>query len=178
MTGISARSCPKGQQKIQRGLREAFVIDGTGELRSRGERSYLFDYERPTPAGRLPPRWMTACLVIQDWDNNEFRALMPLEAIPDRLLYVSRNVDGDILNLLDDTQETARFYKQRESERGRVLFEFGLVYLGFALILILAAVWLGMLFAERLSRPVGRLTLAAQRVGEGRSGHAGARGRR
>ncbi len=80
---------------------------------------------------------------------------------------VSRNVDGDILNLLDDTQETARFYKQRESERGRVLFEFGLVYLGFALILILAAVWLGMWFAERLSRPVGRLTLAAQRVGEG-----------
>ncbi|MEM8776542.1 MAG: ATP-binding protein, partial [Pseudomonadota bacterium] len=46
-------------------------------------------------------------------------------------------------------------------------FEFALLYLGFALILILAAIWLGMWFAERLSRPVGRLTSAAQRVGEG-----------
>ncbi len=156
----------EGQKQIQRGLREAFVIDGTGDLRSRGERSYLFDYEQPTPE-QISRALADGILIIQDWDNNEFRALMPLDGIADRLLYVSRNVDGDILNLLDDTKETADFYKQRESERGRVLFEFGLLYLGFAVILILAAVWLGMWFAERLSRPVGRLTLAAQRVGEG-----------
>lgn len=155
-----------GQREIQRGLKEAFVIDGTGEIRSRGERSYLFDYEEPTQAQIAQARDEGA-LVIRDWDNNEFRALLPLAAFADRLLYVSRTVDGDILNLLDETQETATFYKQRESERGRVLFEFGLVYFGFALILILAAVWLGMWFAERLSRPVGRLTAAAQRVGEG-----------
>ncbi|MGX0876795.1 two-component system nitrogen regulation sensor histidine kinase NtrY [Roseovarius sp. MBR-154] len=155
-----------GQREIQRGLREAFVIDGTGEIRARGERSYLFDYEEPTPEQIAEAR-EEGVTVIRDWDNNEFRALMPLEAFPDRLLYISRNVDGAILNLLDETQETARFYKQRESERGRLLFEFGLLYLGFAVILILAAIWLGMWFAERLSRPVGRLTSAAQRVGEG-----------
>ena len=156
----------RGQREIQRGLREAFVIDGTGEIRARGERSYLFDYERPMPE-RIALAREKGVLIIQDWDNDEFRALLPLDAFPDRLLYVSRSVDGAILNLLDDTQETARFYKQRESERGRVLFEFGLVYLGFALILILASVWLGLWFAERLARPVGRLTSAAQRVGEG-----------
>ena len=55
-------------------------------------------------------------IVIQDWVNNEFRALMPLVTFPDRYLYVSRNVDGEILNLLDETQETATFYRQRESE--------------------------------------------------------------
>ncbi len=156
----------RGQREIQRGLREAFVIDGLGEIRARGERSYLFDYEQPDRE-QIEQAIAEGILVIQDWDNNEFRALMPLEDIPDRYLYVSRNVDGDILNLLDDTKETARFYQQRESERDRVLFEFGLLYLGFAVILILAAVWLGMWFAERLSRPVGRLTGAAQRVGDG-----------
>ena len=82
-------------------------------------------------------------------------------------LYVSREVDGEILALLDETQETVRLYQQLESERGRVLFEFGLLYLGFAVILILAAIWLGLWFAERLSGPVGRLTGAAQRVGAG-----------
>lgn len=156
----------QGQREIQRGLREAYVIDGTGDIRARGERSYLFDFEKPTQA-QIQQSVAEGVVVIRDWDNNEFRALLPLETIPDRYLYVSRNVDGAILNLLDETQETARFYEQRESERGRVLFEFGLVYLGFAVILILAAVWLGMWFAERLSRPVGRLTSAAQRVGEG-----------
>ncbi|MFD0858135.1 sensor histidine kinase NtrY-like [Roseovarius aquimarinus] len=156
----------EGQREIQRGLREAFVIDGSGEIRARGESSYLFDYEEPS-AETLAEARRDGLLVIQDWDNNEFRALIPLEGFADRYLYVSRNVDGDILNLLDETKETANFYQQRESERGRVLFEFGLLYLGFAVILILAAVWLGLWFAERLARPVGRLTSAAQRIGAG-----------
>ncbi|MDX1784965.1 MAG: PAS domain-containing sensor histidine kinase [Roseovarius sp.] len=156
----------EGQREIQRGLREAFVIDGTGEIRARGQSSYLFDFEEPTPE-QIQRALEEDVIVIQDWDNNEFRALLPLRTIPDRFLYVSRNVDGDILNLLDETKETAVFYQQRESERGRVLFEFGLLYLGFAVILILAAVWLGLWFAERLARPVGRLTSAAQRVGAG-----------
>ena len=155
-----------GQSQIQRGLREAYVIDGEGEIRSRGERSYLFDYEKPSPE-QIASALADGFLLIDDWDNNEFRALLPLSAYLDRFLYVSRDVDGEILNLLDDTQETVRLYQQLESERGRVLFEFGLLYIGFAVILILAAIWLGLWFAERFSGPVGRLTGAAQRVGAG-----------
>ena len=156
----------QGQLRIQRGLKEAFVIDGGGNIRARGERSYLFDFERPSEA-ELDRAHTGEAVVIQDWDNNEFRALISLTAFADRLLYVSRDVDGDILNLLDDTQETVHLYQQLESERGRLLFEFGLLYLSFALILILAAVWLGLWFAERLSGPVGRLAGAAQQIGAG-----------
>ncbi|MCE0506733.1 PAS domain-containing sensor histidine kinase [Roseivivax sp. GX 12232] len=155
-----------GQAQIQRGLREAFVIDGEGEILARGDRSYLFDFEAPPPEALVAAR-RDGVAVIEDWNNNEFRALVPLGAFVDRFLYVSREVDGGILNLLDDTQETARFYQQQESERGRRVFDFALLYLGFAVLLILAAVWLGLWFAERLSRPVGQLTGAAQRVGAG-----------
>ncbi len=156
----------QGQSQIQRGLREAYVVDGTGEIRARGERSYLFDYEQPSPRDFARAREENIA-IIEDWRNNEFRALVSLTAYNDRFLYVSRQVDGQILNLLDDTQETVRLYQQLENERGRVLFEFGLLYLGFAVILMLAAIWLGLWFAERLARPVGRLTSAAQRVGDG-----------
>jgi two-component system, NtrC family, nitrogen regulation sensor histidine kinase NtrY len=76
-------------------------------------------------------------------------------------------VDGDLLSLLDDTKQTVSLYQQLEADRGRVLFNFGLLYLGFALILVLAAIWLGLWFAEKLSRPVGRLASAAGRVGDG-----------
>ncbi len=156
----------QGQAQIQRGLREAYVIDGAGEIRARGERSYLFDFERPSPDD-FATADATGITVIADWENDEFRALVPLVAFADRYLYVSRNVDGRLLSLLDETQETARFYQQQESERGRRLFDFALLYLGFAVLLILAATWAGLWFAERLSRPVGRLAGAAQRVGSG-----------
>ncbi|MEC7965678.1 MAG: HAMP domain-containing protein, partial [Pseudomonadota bacterium] len=156
----------QGQAQIQRGLREAYVIDGTGQIRARGERSYLFDFEQPS-SSQLQAASENGAQIIEDWENNEFRALVRLNEFVDRFLYISREVDGELLSLLDDTKETAQFYQQLESERGRVLFEFGLIYLGFAVILILAAIWLGLWFAERLSRPVGRLTGAAQRVGAG-----------
>ena len=156
----------QGQQAIQRGLREVYLIDGAGSLKTRGERSYLFDFEAPSPDD-LQRAAAGETVVIEDWINNEFRVLVRLEAFPDRYLYISRSVDGQLLSLLDDTKETVSLYQQLEAERGRVLFNFGLLYLGFALILVLAAIWLGLWFAEKLSRPVGRLASAAARVGEG-----------
>ena len=156
----------EGQRQIQRGLREAYLIDGTGEIRARGDRSYLFDFEKPDDR-HVAQAADGEMVIIEDWPNNEFRALVRLTTFVDRYLYVSRDVDGELLSLLDETQETVRLYEQLESERGRLLFEFGLLYLAFALILILAAIWLGLWFAERLSGPVGRLTGAAQQVGAG-----------
>ncbi len=156
----------QAQAQIQRGLREAYVIDSTGTIRARGENSYLFDFEPPS-AAEIAQAEAGETVVIEDWANNEFRALVALDAYSDRLLQVTRTVDGSLLGLLDETQETVRLYHQLENERGRLLFEFGLLYVGFAIILILAAVWFGLWFAERLSRPVGRLAGAAQRVGGG-----------
>ncbi|MEP3677127.1 PAS domain-containing sensor histidine kinase [Sulfitobacter sp.] len=156
----------EGQRQIQRGLSEAYMIDGTAEIRARGDRSYLFDYDRPS-AEQIATASATEVRLIEDWEANEFRALVRLTSFVDRFLYITREVDGEILSLLDDTQETIRLYQQLENERGRMLFEFGLLYLAFAVIIILAAVWLGLWFAERLSGPVGRLTGAAQQVGAG-----------
>ena len=156
----------QGQAQIQRGLREAFIVNGAGELRLRGERSYLFDFEKPSPQD-MEAAATGAPVVIEDWANNEFRALVQLEGFPDHYLYVSRVVDGSILQLLDETQETVGLYEQLEDDRGRILFQFGLLYLAFAVILLLASIWVGLWFAERLARPIGRLAGAAQQVGSG-----------
>jgi two-component system nitrogen regulation sensor histidine kinase NtrY len=156
----------RGQLQMQRALPKAYVIDGDGELRSRGERSYLFWYAPPAPADIERAR-DGEIVILQDWENDQFWALLQLDAFADHFLYVSRDVDGEILGLLDDTQATVRLYQQLEQDRGRLLFEFALVYIGFALVVILGAMWTGLWFAERLARPVGRLAAAAERVGHG-----------
>ncbi len=154
------------QSQIDRSLSEAFVIDGAGIIIARDNKSYRFDYEQPTDE-QFGLALESGLTIIEDASNNEFRALIPLAAFLDRFLYVTRPVDGSVLLLLDETEETYALYDQLENERGRRLFEFGLMYLGFAVILILAAIWLGLWFAERLSKPVGRLVSASQRVGGG-----------
>ncbi|MFA8443040.1 ATP-binding protein [Yoonia sp.] len=164
--GEVRRALGEVQAQVERGLSEAFVIDGLGTIAARGARSYEFGYERPS-AEDFTRADTTGLAIIQDFANNEFRALIPLTAFRDRYLYVTRPVDGTVLSLLDDTTETVAQYEELQNERGQLLFQFALLYLGFAVILILGAIWGGLWFAERLSRPVGRLVSASQRVGSG-----------
>ncbi|MDO5605687.1 MAG: ATP-binding protein [Paracoccus sp. (in: a-proteobacteria)] len=154
------------QTRIQRGLREAYIIDAAGTIHARGDRSYDFWYEKPSPA-QFDDARAQGIVLIEDWAQSEFRALVALPPLADRFLYVTRDVDGRLLGLLDDTRETIGEYRQLERDRGRVLLEFSLVYLGFALLLISAAMWLALWFAERLARPIGRLAEASERVGQG-----------
>ncbi|MFV0408949.1 MAG: ATP-binding protein [Paracoccus sp. (in: a-proteobacteria)] len=154
------------QAGIQRGLREAYVIDAAGEIHARGERSYDFWYVEPSQAEFDAAR-ADGLVLIEDWDQSAFRALVALPPLADRFLYVTREVDGRLLGLLDDTRATISEYRQLEQDRGRVLLEFSLVYLGFALLLIAVAMWMALWFAERLSRPIGRLAEASERVGQG-----------
>lgn len=156
----------RAEPQYARGLTEVFFLDGAGGIRTRGGSSYSFDYEAPA-ANDYSLAAKEGLAIIEDAENNEFRALIRMSNFNDRYLYVTREVDGEILSLLDETRETVALYEQLERDRGRLLFGFGFVYLGFAVILILAATWLGLWFAERLSRPVGRLVSASQRVGKG-----------
>ena len=105
--------------------------------------------------------------VIEDLENNEFRAIVFMESFPDRLLYVTRNVDGEVLSLLDQTKETVILYDKIEKERGQLLFEFGQLYLGFSIVLILSAVWFALWIAERLTKPVSNLVAAVAKVADG-----------
>ena len=155
----------KLQQEMQRGMKEAFVIDDQGKIKLRGFRNYAFDYDEPEPS--LFDSALKQVQIIEDWDNNEIRALVYIDGFPRHYLYVTRLVDGNLLNLLDETQETASLYQQLENEKGKVLFNFALVYLAFAILMIMSSVLLGLWFAERLSRPIGRLTGAAQRIAKG-----------
>jgi len=154
------------QKLIQRGLKEAYIIDRNANLRSRGELSYLFGYEEPSDE-IMKSAELGDLIIIEDWPNNEFRSLIRLESFEDKYLYISRTVDGKILDLLDKTMESAITYNTMESQREKILWSYGLLYLGFATFVILSSILLGMLFAERLSRPVGRLAGAAQRLGAG-----------
>ena len=150
----------------QEGISKSFLINFSGVLKVRGDRSYLFDFKPVTDYDVLVAK-NEGISVIEDLENNEFRAIVYMEAFPDRLLYVTRNVDGEVLSLLDQTKETVVLYDKIEKERGQLLFEFGQLYLGFSIVLILSAIWFALWIAERLTRPVSNLVAAVAKVADG-----------
>ncbi|NCW60424.1 MAG: PAS domain-containing sensor histidine kinase [Rhodobacteraceae bacterium] len=145
-------------------VKAAQRIEDPGAIRQELDRGQQ-DYEMP------PPQAFDLAFedvhLIRDYENNELRALVSLRGFGDQYLYVTREVDGVLLGLLDQTQQTARLYQQLEQDRDLYLFNFGLLYLAFAVLLIVSSALLSLWFAERLSRPIGRLVGAAQRVGDG-----------
>ena len=153
------------QMELQRGLKEAFILNGLGEIELRGERSYLFDFEKPKK--QEIEASIKEVVLINDFDNNELRALIYLIGFGDRYLYITREVDGTLFNLLDKTQKTAILYQQMENDRTAFLLNFAVLYFALALLLIVSSVLFALWFAERLSKPIGRLAAAAKRVGSG-----------
>ena len=110
---------------------------------------------------------LTKVLLIDDFNNNELRALIHLKGFGNRYLYVTREVDGTLFNLIDETQKTAVLYQQMENDRTAYLLNFAVLYFALALLLIVSSVLFALWFAERLSKPIGRLAAAANRVGAG-----------
>ena len=153
------------QIELQRGLKEAFILDGFGNIELRGERSYLFDFEKPSEQDLSQA--LTDAVLIDDFNNNELRALIHLKGFGDRYLYLTREVDGTLFNLIDETQKTAVLYQQMENDRTAYLLNFAVLYFALALLLIVSSVLFALWFAERLSKPIGRLAAAANRVGAG-----------
>ena len=153
------------QLALQRGLKEAFILNGEGNIELRGERSYLFGFEKPTQ--QQIQEAIRDIVLISDFNNNELRALTFLNGFDESYLYVTRQVDGTLFNLLDETQKTAVLYQQMESDRTAYLLNFAVLYFALALLLIVSSVLFALWFAERLSKPIGRLAAAAKRVGAG-----------
>ena len=153
------------QIELQRGLKEAFILNESGNIELRGERSYLFDFEKPDE--KEIKKAITDVVLINDFNNNELRAMLYLKGFGNRYLYVTREVDGTLFNLLDETQKTAVLYQQMESDRTAYLLNFAVLYFALALLLIVSSVLFALWFAERLSKPIGRLAAAAKRVGAG-----------
>ncbi|MEM7056801.1 MAG: PAS domain-containing sensor histidine kinase [Pseudomonadota bacterium] len=154
------------EQAAARDFAQAYVFNLDKNIIARGEYSYLFNFVAPTEA-QLAAAQRGEIVLIRDPDRNELRALIALERIRDSFLYVSRSVQGDVLRLLDETSETVLAYDELELQRSSVLFDYAVNYLIFALLVVLASILMGLWFAERLAKPVGRLAGAAEQVGAG-----------
>jgi two-component system nitrogen regulation sensor histidine kinase NtrY len=154
------------KQALIRELPRAYVFNLDKQIIARGEFSYLFHFVPPSD-DQLRAARGGEIVLIEDAGRNEIRALVFLADFFDSFLYISHTVQGDVLRLLDETRDTVQFYERIERERGDILLDYAVIYLGFALLVILASILMGLRFAERLAKPVGRLAEAAERVGGG-----------
>jgi len=121
----------------------------------------------------LPSAWALEQLrhsevaVVPDDNEARVRALALLDVQPGLVLIIGRPLDAGILEHLRRTELAFQEYDTLDRNRGSLQITFALVFLCAALLVLLAAVLVGLVFANGLARPISRLITAAEQVRAG-----------
>lgn len=148
-------------------LTEASVISRLGEVLARGET------ELPTiGVGRIPPNAIERAnrgelVVLTATDADQVRALMRLEAYSSAYLLVGRFVDAQVLTNMDKVRQAAQTYLRMEESGGKIQITFVAIFAMVSLLLLFAAVWIGMALANQMVRPISRLIVASAQISGG-----------
>jgi two-component system, NtrC family, nitrogen regulation sensor histidine kinase NtrY len=98
---------------------------------------------------------------------NRIEAAVPLNDSKTTILYVNRAITLPSFKLGEKAQVVIEDYRSMISRSRNLQFQFNALLYFVSLVIIGLAVWIALLVADRLVRPVNNLVLAAQRISEG-----------
>jgi len=150
-----------------RGLPQAVIFDGRGNVLAR---TRLADELLP-PDGLPSEEAMTRArlgeVVLLRAGEQSVRALMRMDTLSDTYMYVGRLIDPVVLSFAERARQQSDAYGRLEVERSRIEISLATVFVLLALLLLSIAVWLGLVFANRLVQPISSLVGATERVRTG-----------
>jgi two-component system, NtrC family, nitrogen regulation sensor histidine kinase NtrY len=106
--------------------------------------------------------------LIVDSESDRVRALVRLNGFPfEAFLLIGKQVDPEALAYVEQTKGAVADYRALEGRRSQLQLIFTAIYVTVAVLLLMAAVWIGLVFADTLVRPLRELIMASERVRAG-----------
>ncbi|GAK70882.1 nitrogen regulation protein NtrY [Agrobacterium rubi TR3 = NBRC 13261] len=154
------------RQAKGRGLLGAFLVQQDGDAVVQAD----IKTEKPLPAipqDALEKAGAGQPTLIPPGVTNLVGAIIKLEGIGGTFLYTVRAVDPKVMSAMRLMEENRAEYNAMEAGRAPLQIAFAILYLGFALIVLLAAIWTAIAVADRIVRPIRLLISAADSVAMG-----------
>ncbi|ARW17906.1 sensor histidine kinase YycG [Komagataeibacter europaeus] len=120
----------------------------------------------PPPAATLMAR-TNEIAILDSPDEKTVRAVVTLGDTPPLMLMIARPVDPDILEHMHRTEQVVADYKRLNGNRAKIQFTFVLIFALVAVLVLGAAILIGLMLANQIVRPLGLLILASERVSKG-----------
>ncbi len=151
-------------QTALRGLTEAVIYEPvTGQvMASAGMLAGL--------GAEPPPAWATErartgdVAVVPGGDHTRVRAVVQLGSTPTLMLMIGRPIDPQILEHMVSTESAVAEYERLDQNRSWLQLAFAWIFALLAVLVLSAAVLIGLVMANQIARPIGRLIHAAERV--------------
>ena len=105
-------------------------------------------------------------LIINNIENKT-SAMIKLNSLIDTYLFISRNVDQEIIRYLNETQQAVNFYYTVENKQLGIKITFAIIYILVTGLLLFISIIIAIAFADRLTRPIINLITASDNISRG-----------
>ena len=153
-------------EKLLRRVDDIYLIDSSGNvLFSETEKS---KNEFILPSEENFSDALEGLPVILPELGDKTSALIKLNNLIDTYLYISRNIDPEILNYLNETEEAVNFYYTVESRQTGLKITFAIIYIIVVTLLLFLSTVIAISFAGRLTKPIINLISASENISKGK----------
>lgn len=139
------------------------IIFRQSRVIAQGRLSFALAFET-FPANHLERAEQGEVVMFTDGAGNKVRALIKITSLPQTYMVVGRLIDSRVLAHMEETQGAYKEYMELRERIGEIQFTVSLVFLAFALLLLLGALWYALVFANKLTAPITDLAIAAERI--------------
>lgn len=153
-------------QAVFRDMPSVYILNGKGEVLARAESNNAPPFRLPSAdawqrakSGEVPQELRPS--------YNYISLLLKLEGYDDTYIYAGRFLEPGFMDSLGNLQtmrSTLDFFADRQDTINRLLT---LVYIQIAVMILMAAIWLGLLLAGQIVTPLGTIVLATEKVRTG-----------
>ena len=153
-------------EKLLRRVDDVYLIDGIGNIILQDVRNVEDIFILPTEEEfniaieGLP-------VIITSNQENKTSSMIKLNSLIDTYLYISRNVDNQILQYLNETKEAVEFYYSVENKQLGIKITFAIIFIIVVTLVLFLSTMIAILFAGRLTKPIVNLISASESISTG-----------
>ena len=153
-------------EKLLRKIDDVYLIDSLGTILMSNVRDLEDEFIIPSDedydlALEGKPVFITNNL------ENKTTVMTKLTSLVDTYLYISRNIDPEILRYLNETEEAVSFYYSVENSQTGIKVTFAIIYIIVVTLLLFLSTSIAISFASRLTRPIINLITASDAISKG-----------
>lgn len=153
-------------QSVLRNLSEAIVFNSEGHILARSGITFSLEFES-LPSYALQDANAGEVVLMTGDNDDRVRALVKLNNFADTYLFVGRMVDPQVLSHLAATKQAVDDYADLQARYSGMQVTVTMIFVVVGFLLLLAAIWYGLVLARQLVSPISTLITTADRVRAG-----------
>tara|TARA_B100000941_G_C28506848_1_gene557914 strand:+ start:2617 stop:4389 length:1773 start_codon:yes stop_codon:yes gene_type:complete len=153
-------------EKILRRVDDVYLIDSSGNILISDINDESENLIIPTDEN-YDDALKGKVVSLSNSQENKTSVMVKLETLVDTYLYISRNIDPEILRYLNETEQAVSFYYSVENSQTGIKITFAIIYIIVVTLLLFLSIMIAISFATRLTKPIINLIGASKNISRG-----------